>query len=236
LEDVLWDIDIKGISPGDDHDLANDSKKLSNRLIESFKSNLVPATLGAKLSQRLKYTIDDEEQTMQVSSGSWWAAKNVLLHVLTLRDQDPANNSMINSMIITGHSLGGGAAFLATLVLSCLGKKDIVCVSFGQPRVLVAPPPEETAKLWWHERKLIIMKCLSNTISKSNMHYHRILEETDPIPLIPTRFPASLGGRGERFVHVPDAGLRDQYGRVRGGEYNKEKQYGDFESDYPAKE
>ena len=37
------------------------------------------------------------------------------------------------------------------------------------------------------------------------MEFHRILEETDPIPLIPTIFPSSLGGRGEKFLHVPKA-------------------------------
>ena len=48
------------------------------------------------------------------------------------------------------------------------------------------------------------------------MNFHRILEETDPIPLIPTRFPSSLGGLGEKFVHVPDAIVisRDESGKV----------------------
>ena len=109
-------------------------------------------------------------------------------------------------MIPTGHSLGGGAAFLATLVLSCLTQeKGIVCVSFGQPRVLIAPPIGELAVLSWHDRKLQIMQCLHNQMSASKISYHRVLGETDPIALIPTRVPTSLGGRGERFVHVPDA-------------------------------
>ena len=117
------------------------------------------------------------------------------------------HNRRIGSIIITGHSLGGGAAFLAALVLSCLcdeGEIDVVCVSFGQPRVLVAPSTTVGVGAW-DERKRSLMDHLSTAIRESKMKFHRILEETDPIPLIPTRFPSSLGGLGEKFVHVPEA-------------------------------
>ena len=161
LEDILWDMDIKGISPGDD--LFNDSKVLSTSLIRLFRKEIAltdpqdaltdprealtdPRDALTDLRDRLAgimtSNFEEKGETMQVSSGSWIAAKNILRHVVDLKDYNPRTQSMI----ITGHSLGGGAASLATLVLSCLCDMDdcykavdLVCVSFGQPRVLVAP-------------------------------------------------------------------------------------------------
>ena len=201
LEDILWDIDIQGISPGDD--LVNESKDLSTRLISLFGNKIALTELGDKLTGILTSGVKGKQEKMQVSSGSWIATKNVLRHVLTIENYNPGSETMI----ITGHSLGGGAAFLATLVLSCLCDEDypdIVCVSFGQPRVLVVPSSGVGVGAW-DERKESLMNHLSTAISESKMEFHRILEETDPIPLIPTIFPSSLGGRGEKFLHVPEA-------------------------------
>jgi hypothetical protein len=198
LEDILLDIDIRGISPGED--LVNESKDLSTGLITLFgKKDFGPTDLRAKLDGMLK----SKSERMQVSSGSWIAAKKLLHYVLKFENYKPRRDSMI----ITGHSLGGGAAFLATLVLSCLCDQDdldIVCVSFGQPRVLVAPSTGVGVGAW-DERKRSRMSHLSTAVRESKMKFHRVLEETDPIPLIPTIFPSSLGGLGEKYVHVPQA-------------------------------
>ena len=197
LEDILLDIDIRGISPGED--LVYESKDLSTGLITLFGKDIGPKDLRAKLDGMLK----SKSERMQVSSGSWIAAKKLLHHVLKFENYKPRRDSMI----ITGHSLGGGAAFLATLVLSCLCDQDdldIVCVSFGQPRVLVAPSTGVGVGAW-DERKRSLMSHLSTAVRESKMKFHRVLEETDPIPLIPTIFPSSLGGLGEKYVHVPEA-------------------------------
>ena len=81
LEDLLWDVDINGVSPG--ADLANDPNKLSTNLMRVFNIIMSPDELGAKLTQKLTQKLKvGKIEALQVSNGSWQFAKCVLLHVV----------------------------------------------------------------------------------------------------------------------------------------------------------
>ena len=55
------------------------------------------------------------------------------------------------------------------------------------------------------DKKRIIMAHMSTALSQGQIDYHRIVTDTDPIALIPTRNPRLADTAGEKFVHVPEA-------------------------------
>ena len=219
LQDVLWDLNIVGISPVED---LNDASML---LLQDLISACGARTTAADVLERLTtWLCWDPVQTMEFSTGAWTLAKQVLRHMVTLVQTAPSSPSALEryKIIFTGHSLGGGAAFLAAVVLSCVFDNDditkptkptrIACVTFGQPRVLVIPRTADAAtnSTQWLNTKKTIMTYLNTVLAKNGMTYHRIVVDADPIPLIPTRVPRALGTATEKFVHVPNAVVIEQ--------------------------
>ena len=210
LEDLLWDTDIYGISPGDD--LRNNEDTLLVDLVSTFADNELD---GGELIKRLTKLLtwrnpeDNSSGTLQVSHGVWTLAKRALVHISEFKKENTGIDFSKLKVLLAGHGLRGGAAFLATLVLSCTrpDPKRIVCVTFGQPRVLLTPQAAGAVLSLkdWQTKKRIIMAHMSTALSQGQIDYHRIVTDTDPIALIPTRIPRLADTAGEKFVHVPEA-------------------------------
>ena len=167
---------------------------------------------GERITELLTWSTHDEAVTsnvLQVSHGVWTLAKRVLVHLSAFSKAQINVDFHKIPVLLAGHSLGGGAAFLATLVLSCIKPTDtrIACVTFGQPRVLVTPLARgpEPPLVTWQIKKRSIMAYLSTALSKKGVCYHRIVTDEDPIALVPTRVPRARDTSGEKFVHVPQA-------------------------------
>jgi hypothetical protein len=210
LEDILWDTNIFGISPGDD--LRDNEMNLLTELVNTFGEPTDTGKPGERLTELLTWRTPDEDVTpnvLQVSHGVWTLAKRVLAHLSAFSKARTEVDFSKIQIMLAGHSLGGGAAFLATLVLSCIKPTAtrIACVTFGQPRVLLTPlarrpePPLEK----WQIQKRSIMRYLSTALSNNGVYYHRVVTDEDPIALVPTRVPRARNSSGEKFVHVPQA-------------------------------
>ena len=96
------------------------------------------------ITELLTWGKSDEDGTpdvLQFSHGVWILAKRVLVHLSKYSKTQETVDFSKTQVLLAGHSLGGGAAFLTTLVLSCIRPNEtpIACVTFGQPRVLVTP-------------------------------------------------------------------------------------------------
>ena len=210
LEDLLWDSDIFGISPG--HDLLDNEGNLLTELVRTFSDGKAKGGVAEMITELLTWSTSDEDGTPDVlhfSHGVWILAKRVLVHLSKYSKTQETVDFSKTQVLLAGHSLGGGAAFLTTLVLSCIRPNEtpIACVTFGQPRVLVTPLDRgpEPSRRTWQIQKRTIMAHLSNDLSRRNIYYHRIVTDEDPIALLPTRVPRAMFSSGEKFVHVPEA-------------------------------
>ena len=136
IEDLLWDTDIFEISPGDD--LRDNERTLWTELVGTFADSKHDGKPGERITELLTWSTHDEAVTsdvLQVSHGVWTLAKRVLVHVSAFTKAQVTVDFSRTPVLLAGHSLGGVAAFLATLVLSCIKPNStrIACVTFGQP-------------------------------------------------------------------------------------------------------